>query len=497
MVALKDLNKMRNVSFVLRIFAVCMAFSAIGISGLAGEILGQWSVGQQTTFELTTAGQLREQTEGGTVTWDLPARESKIIRIEFGLVKGEEIVLDGERTSSTSYAPFAYDSNLRLYQGDPRTRTWSFIGYLPEGSKSDLHNDRLVIDTQSPGRMYWAGGGAVWASLDGGKTWNIIKTVSDPIQRLVLGLDRTLYAFGKSRAFYGPLDDSTGSWDSRELSYENKSIRHPVVIGNGKILVVPEDGGFAMEAELPNGDGSVVWRRGAFPLAKPAQRSFREVSTRTATTQGCRFEVFRYASTGNWILDNYWDFNANAMSIRVDVRFKAGDRDRCVWSAPFSSPYWSIETASGRRLYGGPPGEVYVRVPSNPRSYAFIRAIAFHVENKEIYKACNPTRGPNDLWAIVVQNSPNGGTACQALQNVPTRSQAAAEGRTYLEIPLVGANLGCPQTSFRAIACVAERASLQRSVCSKAYSLSPVAAVISGARQSTSGAGECVLPDPD
>lgn len=466
----------------------CFVFMALSSCLLQGETIGRWNVGQNTIFDLSADGKLVEMTDGESHAWALPASDSRLLRIEFG-VRPKPLATNEEGRMVA--VPFGYDSNSRLYVGDWETRTWNLVGMLPEALGADAGEDHLVVDPHRPDQLYWASSHTVWNSQDGGHTWASLKTLSEPVERLVLGLNGELYALTRLRAAFGPLENTEEGvkWLAMDAQFEEAVTTRVWITGEHTFVFEPVLGGVTTRELQVSKSGRATWRE--LPNPEPSKDggfAVREYSARNATTQGCRFDVFRYSMQHNgWVLDNYWDFNFEAIRIRIDVRLRAGSRN-CVWSAPFSSPYWSIEKESRERIYGGAPGVAFVRVFENTRPYAFLRAIAIHVENKNLYRGCLPGRGPNDSWAIVVQNARNGGTACQALQATPTPAAATQAGRTYLSIPLFGTNPSCERRVLGSIACVAERSGGPR-LCT--------AGKAARTARLASGMGECLLPDLD
>jgi len=270
------------------------------------------------------------------------------------------------------------------------------------------------------------------------------------------------------------------------------------VLAEGRLLIAPRDGRTLLEADI-TGNGMFLRKMEPNEMGANVSLNKVEASVRTATSSGCRFDIVRRIIIGRswtWRRDNYWDFDHRAIKIELDVQLTSGDRGRCVWNAPFRSRHWTIENLQGQAITTGRPGFVNVAVPENRNPYAFIRAIALHVQNAARYRVCRPEMVPGDNWAIIVQNSRNGGTACEALRQSPTAQQATSAGRVFLQVPIFGSNPRCQQTTFFSIACVTETRA-RACTNTRSATIIPPVETFKLQERAISGMGECLLPMVD
>ena len=480
--------------------------SAFMISSAYGEIIGRYGIGQTTVFDFDGDSKLLEHTDGETFAWELPSADSKIVSIAFGVLPSGKTLSEDENERMVA-TPFAYDSESRLYRGDTETHTWVLVGDLPERLGS-ARVDHLAVNPHAIGRMYWAGKNTVWNSTDGGKSWTSLTALAEPVERLVLGLDGSLYAFTRVSAIYGPLMETAEGveWTQSETEFGSAPVTRALLIGPSEIMLVPGDDGVATVLSLEPG-GKSTSRTVTVDSSRSVAVPNREYSVAFGVTKGCVFEVFRWTTVTRtvngraqtvyeWKNDNYWDFDYRDIRIRLDIRRKSGSTN-CMWNAPFTSPYWQIEDFWGRRIKSGSPGfNAYVHVYQNPRSYPFMRAVAIHVEETAPYKSCLPKKGPFDVWAVVIQDRVNGGTACDALKDMPTQTAANAKGRAFMSIPLSpgSTNPGCPLTRAGLIPCVAEATGGDK--CNATSAKISVSSGFSLAfPKASAGVGECMLPD--
>jgi hypothetical protein len=175
----------------------------------------------------------------------------------------------------------------------------------------------------------------------------------------------------------------------------------------------------------------------------------------------------------------------------------SGSRN-CVWSAPFRPVRVTImDSAFTRRMDRGGAGRIGVRIQSNDLSVPLVRAVAFNVRNPSHYTSPPLsqvlTKATEDCWVVIVQNSRNGRTACEAFWNAPSHDEARRSGRKFLRVPLFGSNPYCPAVSTAAIPCVSQLPGSRIS----SMDTDAVSSVPWELRLASRGMGECVLPDLD
>ncbi len=316
------------------------------------------------------------------------------------------------------------------------------------------------------------------------------------MERRSLSLNNELFAFYSAGVEYGPLGEflSEVRWDHQTFAgMGRRSSGFYYLSGPGQLAWEPRYAvdGDGLEWTLgPSERGESSVRRDG-RIRREIEAIGREASTRNSTNVGCRWTFERVIGPGRSVRDNYWDFSFRAISINLRIRGASNTAANCTWNMPFSSPHYTVLNYHGRRVSSGGEGQIFVALPETTRSHAFIRAIALNVQNRNVYlSTLLPTPGLNDDWAIIVQNSRNGGTACEALLHSPTQTDAVRRGRVYLAVELRGANPNCPQRAYSAIACVATGSRRTNS----ASSLYGAVEAPVFRTESLSGMGECILP---
>ncbi len=455
--------------------AVALATFSLASGLLAGTKFGRFAVGEDSYFKLLGDG-ARVRTENGeTLRWSLPSTRESITQIETG-------------AGDDGFVPYAVTDSARLYRGNKTTRTWTLVTDLPGVLGAVNQSELLVADIFKSGRLFWSFDRTVWISDDGGSSWNMLSNLPNVARRTVYTLDGDLVVFTQDgRVMRGPVEtDSNGSivWNSDV----------------GALFVSPNEDAFVLQ----NGDyffvdrstGARQWRvqsQGAVRGSITAGlNSFlpKEFSTANATTSGCGFEVYRWTSKRQWQLDNFWDVGPSAAELLLRVVLTKGT-SQCVFNAPFDPHRIKLRAVgSSQAARTGWPGDYFLDIEENDYTDPLMRAIGFHVSNKDYYKEKGVVK-PVDLgdkWAIVLQNHVGGGTACQALKAAAT----ANPGRLTLTVDVVGSDSYCPITKAISIACTSPATS------SGAKSVPGArASTISGINSmaDTSGAGECSLPE--